>query len=318
MCECSKIRDNVYEFPKEIPLSAEAEDLITWILRPIPSERPTLSEILAHPFLVTGPFPSRISPRCAEAEGAKSCIEEWRYMTKRQARENFARVKRAAGVIEDEVGDGREEAAGGVKPPVMQALEAVAEAVEEEVSGEDEREREREKEERERKKRMVRVRGGTQEEREAKGRVEKEVKAATAPESPISELLRYVPFPLLFLSSSLSIDCLLMSPMRFHFQIRPKTSHGFTVCVRSKSSSNKFDRTNPSTATRCSVSLVSRHHFIMFYFCPSSTTFIPPFTNGNCQFRLEFASRFEINHSSDRATQGERSDSGLFTRSRNA
>lgn len=113
-------------------------------------------------------------------------------MTKRQARENFARVKRAAGVIEVEVGDGREEAAGGVKPPVMQALEAVAEAVEEEVSGEDEREREREKEEKERKKRMVRVRGGTQEEREAKGRVEKEVKAATAPESPISELLRYV------------------------------------------------------------------------------------------------------------------------------
>ncbi|GAA5884164.1 hypothetical protein JCM16303_005950 [Sporobolomyces ruberrimus] len=196
-----KIRDNVYEFPKEIPLSAEAEDLITWILRPIPSERPTLAEILAHPFLVTGPFPSRISPRCAESEGAKGCIEEWRYMTKRQARENFARVKRESGIVEVEI-DQREEAAGGVRPPSSQALEAVAEAVEENTggsAGEDEKEREREEKEkeRERRHRMVRVRGGTAEEREAKGRVEKEVMAATAPESPISELLRSARKPLM-------------------------------------------------------------------------------------------------------------------------
>ncbi|GAA5940026.1 CDC5/polo family serine/threonine-protein kinase [Sporobolomyces koalae] len=205
-----KIRDNVYEFPKEIPLSAEAEDLITWILRPIPAERPTLAEILAHPFLVTGPFPSRISPRCAEAEGARGCIEEWRYMTKRQARENFARVKRNAGVVEVEI-DSREEAAGGVRAPVTQALEAVAEAVEvdatsagegsrEEEAARKEQEREdredRERE-RERRHRMVRVRGGTAEEREAKGRVEKEVKSATAPESPISELLRSARKPLM-------------------------------------------------------------------------------------------------------------------------
>ncbi|GAA6024436.1 hypothetical protein JCM11491_001735 [Sporobolomyces phaffii] len=199
-----KIRDNVYEFPKEVPLSPEAEDLITWILRPVPSERPTLAEILAHPFLVTGPFPSRISPRCAEPEGAKGCIEEWRYMTKRQARENFARVKKDAGIVEVEL-DRREEAAGAVRAPVSQALEAVAEAVEERSgsgsgSGVDEdRERARQERERERERRhrMVRVRGGTAEEREAKGRVEKEVMAATAPESPISELLRSARKPLM-------------------------------------------------------------------------------------------------------------------------
>ncbi|GAA5904293.1 CDC5/polo family serine/threonine-protein kinase [Sporobolomyces salmoneus] len=199
-----KIRDNVYEFPKEIPLSPEAEDLITWILRPIPSERPTLSEILAHPFLVTGPFPSRISPRCADSEGARSCIEEWRYMTKRQARENFETVKRNAGIVEIVV-DSREEAAGGVRAPVQSALEAVAEAVEERPttsssatgSREGSVEIGEEEKERERRRRMVRVRGGTAEEREAKGRVEKEVMAATAPESPISELLRSARKPLM-------------------------------------------------------------------------------------------------------------------------
>ncbi|GAA5917430.1 hypothetical protein JCM5296_001622 [Sporobolomyces johnsonii] len=190
-----KIRDNAYTFPPEIPLSPEAQDLISWILRPVPSERPTLAEILAHPFLVTGPFPSRISPRASEAEGARECVEEWRYMTKRQARENFRRVKRRAGIVE--VDDGHEGvaqmgASGGVRREmVSQALPAVAEAVEEE-QGQGQAD-----DEARQGPRMVRVRGGRDEEREAKGRVEKEVKAATAPDSPISELLRSARKPLM-------------------------------------------------------------------------------------------------------------------------
>ncbi|GAA5971136.1 hypothetical protein JCM21900_000946 [Sporobolomyces salmonicolor] len=190
-----KIRDNAYTFPPEIPLSAEAQDLISWILRPVPSERPTLAEILAHPFLITGPFPSRISPRASEAEGARECVEEWRYMTKRQARENFRRVKRKAGIVE--VDDGQEGvaqmgASGGVRREmVSQALPAVAEAVQEEQSQDQAEEAARQGA------RMVRVRGGRDEEREAKGRVEKEVKVATAPDSPISELLRSARKPLM-------------------------------------------------------------------------------------------------------------------------
>jgi hypothetical protein len=133
-------------------------------------------------------------------------------MTKRQARENFARVKKEAGIVEIEI-DQQEEAAGGVRAPAHTALEAVAEAVELEsqgsregsASGEDEKDRAKaEKEsEKERRHRMVRVRGGTAEEREAKGRVEKEVLSATAPESPISELLRCA---LIVFASALPID----------------------------------------------------------------------------------------------------------------
>lgn len=53
-----KIRDNAYTFPSDHSLSPEAIDLISWILRPTPAERPTLAEILAHPWFITGPFPS--------------------------------------------------------------------------------------------------------------------------------------------------------------------------------------------------------------------------------------------------------------------
>ncbi|GAA5963700.1 hypothetical protein JCM3765_003550 [Sporobolomyces pararoseus] len=279
-----KIRDNVYEFPKEIPLSPEAEDLITWILRPIPSERPTLAEILAHPFLVTGPFPSRISTRCAESEGAKGCIEEWRYMTKRQARENFAKVKKEAGIVEVEI-DQREEAAGGVRAPVNQALEAVAEAVEERSQGsregsasgeEQEKEREREKE-REKRHRMVRVRGGTAEEREAKGRVEKEVMSATAPESPISELLRSARKPLMVSPSASAQNARRTNSTEQTLQRRLAAASASSAGIHQSSSSSSLAPQQPSfqpTRTRTtSSSSTSNSNPI-----PRSRSITPPTT----------------------------------------
>ncbi|GAA5928413.1 hypothetical protein JCM10213_005729 [Rhodosporidiobolus nylandii] len=199
-----KIRDNAYTFPSDHSLSPEAIDLISWILRPIPTERPTLGDILAHPWFVTGPFPSRISPRATDPQRAKELMEEWRYMTKRQARENFRRVKRRAGIVEIEeeppvvVPQQQQQ----MQPPtpgrqlVSQALPAVAEAPEEEM--EDLRLDDRPGEERRRPTRMVK----REEERDAKGRVEKEVRAATAPESPISELLRSARKPLMVSPSS--------------------------------------------------------------------------------------------------------------------
>ncbi|GAA6007712.1 hypothetical protein JCM10207_004850 [Rhodosporidiobolus poonsookiae] len=183
-----KIRDNAYTFPLDHSLSPEAVDLISWILRPTPSERPSLAEILAHPWFVTGPFPARVSPRAADPSRAREVCEEWRYMTKRQARDNFRRVKRRAGIVEPE-----ETGAAAVAPApaahVSQALPVVAEAVEEEQEGEGEERR---------RPRLVK----REEEREAKGRIEKEVRAATAPESPISELLRSARKPLMVSPSS--------------------------------------------------------------------------------------------------------------------
>jgi hypothetical protein len=126
-------------------------------------------------------------------------VEEWRYMTKRQAKENFRRVKRRAGIVEMEEEDEQgaveqaHQAPMSAHPPapaiISQALPAVAEAVEEEEEEEEqERERGAAPSTVKRPTRLVK----REEEREAKGRIEKEVRQATAPESPISELLRCV------------------------------------------------------------------------------------------------------------------------------
>lgn len=230
---CRKIRDNSYAFPEDHSLSVEAVDLISWILRPNPTDRPTLSEILAHPWFVTGPFPSRISTRALDPERAVGLGEEWSRMSKRHAWDNFRKVKRAAGVVEVEgtgVGpvaptvsqqqqQSQQQEQTHVPQMVSQALPIVAEAVEEDApaaaagvmladpgrgglatssipatrpvdalesmpgalplqSGI------------KRSKSTMRI-VRAEEEKDAKGRVEKEVRSATAPESPISELLRY-------------------------------------------------------------------------------------------------------------------------------
>jgi len=49
-----KIRMNSYSFPEHVPLSDAAKSLITKILNLDPSRRPTLDEILEHPFLNHG------------------------------------------------------------------------------------------------------------------------------------------------------------------------------------------------------------------------------------------------------------------------
>jgi len=49
-----KIRMNSYSFPEHVPLSDSAKSLITKILNLDPTRRPTLDEMLEHPFLNTG------------------------------------------------------------------------------------------------------------------------------------------------------------------------------------------------------------------------------------------------------------------------
>ena len=55
-----RIRDNEYEFPTERVISSAVQHLISQILTPIPSERPTLHEIVDHAFFTLGPVPSYI------------------------------------------------------------------------------------------------------------------------------------------------------------------------------------------------------------------------------------------------------------------
>ncbi|KAF8524388.1 kinase-like domain-containing protein [Hysterangium stoloniferum] len=55
-----RIRDNQYEFPAERQVSLDAQELIQQILTTNPLERPTLHEILDHPFFVDGTVPPYI------------------------------------------------------------------------------------------------------------------------------------------------------------------------------------------------------------------------------------------------------------------
>jgi len=45
-----RIQSNAYGFPTNLPLSRRAKHLIIWILQPDPVKRPTLDQILDHPF----------------------------------------------------------------------------------------------------------------------------------------------------------------------------------------------------------------------------------------------------------------------------
>ncbi|KAJ3342186.1 DNA topoisomerase 1 [Gonapodya sp. JEL0774] len=55
-----KIRDNVYEFPVNHPISMEAQNLISNLLHTRPECRPNIEDILADPFFTTPPFLSYI------------------------------------------------------------------------------------------------------------------------------------------------------------------------------------------------------------------------------------------------------------------
>ncbi|KDR70409.1 hypothetical protein GALMADRAFT_103174 [Galerina marginata CBS 339.88] len=55
-----RIRDNEYEFPQDRLISSAAQHLISLILTPDPSQRPTLHEIVDHAFFTHGPVPAYI------------------------------------------------------------------------------------------------------------------------------------------------------------------------------------------------------------------------------------------------------------------
>ncbi len=57
-----RIKTNTYSFPEHILISGPAKDLITRILNLDPTKRPTLDEILAHPFFHTGHAIPKLMP----------------------------------------------------------------------------------------------------------------------------------------------------------------------------------------------------------------------------------------------------------------
>jgi serine/threonine protein kinase len=158
-----KIKDNSYEWPAGIDLSAEAVDLVSAILTTQPEHRPSLTDVLAHDWFISGPFPPSISTSSLTAP------PDYRQMSIRASHRNFAAVKKQCGVTE---------APTMTLLPVVEkaALAAVAEEAEQAtIAG------------------MSRMAlDGPAVVTEVRG-MEKEVRDVLQPGSPISDLLRSVP-----------------------------------------------------------------------------------------------------------------------------
>lgn len=91
----SRIRDNVYEFPPERRISADARECITSILTPDPSQRPTLLEIIASPFIDYGIIPPFIPLSAHDGP------PDFRYITRPMSIVNLAKIKKAALLDDD-------------------------------------------------------------------------------------------------------------------------------------------------------------------------------------------------------------------------
>ncbi|KAF9517451.1 hypothetical protein BS47DRAFT_1326163 [Hydnum rufescens UP504] len=84
-----RIKHNNYEFPQNKPISGDAQDLISQILTHDPKERPTLHEIVDHPFFAKGTFPPFIPVTAHEYPPS------FAHITRQQSKANFARVRHA-------------------------------------------------------------------------------------------------------------------------------------------------------------------------------------------------------------------------------
>ena len=85
-----RIRDNEYEFPTDRIISTAVQHLIQQILTPIPSQRPTLYEIVDHPFFTQGPVPSYIPT------SAHDSAPDFRHISKAASDSNLRRLRKYA------------------------------------------------------------------------------------------------------------------------------------------------------------------------------------------------------------------------------
>ncbi|KAG8887696.1 Cell cycle serine/threonine-protein kinase cdc5/MSD2, partial [Tulasnella sp. 408] len=93
-----RIRENNYEFPPDRDLSEEVQHLISQILTPDPTQRPTLFEIIDHPFFVEGLVPSHIP------SSALQYAPSFPGVTRSVSRNNLARLRRQC-MLDEEIGD---------------------------------------------------------------------------------------------------------------------------------------------------------------------------------------------------------------------
>ncbi|KAI5478032.1 polo-like kinase [Pseudohyphozyma bogoriensis] len=193
-----KIKDNNYAFPPEVDLSNEAIELISLILTTEPTQRPTLNDVLSHPFFLTGPFPPYIPST------SLTTPPDYRQISIRASHRNFHAVRKQCGISEEDIAAKLAAEKEEQEQVVVIRPGAALGRVEEEEEGAEDV--------------VVVMPGGLVEpapvvekenrrdsgkgkvvvgdEKEARG-MEKEVQKVLAPESPIADLLRSARKPLM-------------------------------------------------------------------------------------------------------------------------
>jgi hypothetical protein len=87
ICNGRKIKDNQYDFPTTNPISEEAQNLITSLLCPDPTNRPSIDEISDHKFFHIGDMPREIPSSTLYSEPHWDRISKpmselnWRYIS---------------------------------------------------------------------------------------------------------------------------------------------------------------------------------------------------------------------------------------------
>ncbi|KAG8797390.1 Cell cycle serine/threonine-protein kinase cdc5/MSD2 [Serendipita sp. 398] len=97
-----RIRDNLYEFPPDIPLSQDCKSLIAAMLTKDPAQRPSLREVLEHPFFTAGLVPASIP------SSAHDIVPSFRNLTLANSRQNLVAIREAA-LLHDRPSDEEED-----------------------------------------------------------------------------------------------------------------------------------------------------------------------------------------------------------------
>ncbi|KAK7204078.1 Serine/threonine-protein kinase plo1 [Myxozyma melibiosi] len=112
-----KIKAHEYQFPDGVDISPEAKDLIQALLSKDPKARPSLDEIVDHPFFYKE-TPSYLPVTCLEG------VPHWKNLTPSISRRNFHKLATAAGI-----GPGTQSASVGDPVTVKDVIQTAAPAV---------------------------------------------------------------------------------------------------------------------------------------------------------------------------------------------
>ncbi|CDO68443.1 hypothetical protein BN946_scf184704.g6 [Trametes cinnabarina] len=91
-----RIRDNEYEFPADRVVSRLVQELVQQILTPDPQQRPSLHDIVEHPWFTTGTVPGYIPTSAHDAP------PDFRHISRQMSEANLARLRRYALLDEDQ------------------------------------------------------------------------------------------------------------------------------------------------------------------------------------------------------------------------